>query len=174
MNFEILCVTMHQTDFSKIKEMNIRSNVVFANQADTVKYEELEFDGHTAKMITTNTRGVGINRNMALSYASAEICLLADDDLTYKNDLEEIICSEFNTHPEADVFIFNVDVQKNFHERTEKKYKKTRKRYFWDGKPWGACRIAIRLSSIKKKNIWFTTLFGGGCVFPSGEDSMFL
>lgn len=40
--------------------------------------------------------------------------------------------------------------------------------------PWGAVRVAFRRSSIQKANIWFTTLFGGGCVFPSGEDSMWL
>ena len=27
---------------------------------------------------------------------------------------------------------------------------------------------------MKKANLSFTTLFGGGCIFPSGEDSMFL
>ena len=40
--------------------------------------------------------------------------------------------------------------------------------------PWGGIRVAFRLTSIKKANISFTTLFGGGCVFPSGEDSMWL
>ena len=49
--FEILCVTMHQNDFSKIKEMNVHSNIVYANQADYTSYEEYEFEGHTAKMI---------------------------------------------------------------------------------------------------------------------------
>ncbi len=33
LSFEVLCVTMNQNDFSKIKEMNINSDVVFANQA---------------------------------------------------------------------------------------------------------------------------------------------
>jgi hypothetical protein len=28
-NFETLCVTIHQTDFSKIRSMNIHSNVIF-------------------------------------------------------------------------------------------------------------------------------------------------
>ena len=32
--FEILCVTMHQNDFSKIKEMNIHSDVVFATLSE--------------------------------------------------------------------------------------------------------------------------------------------
>lgn len=74
--FEILCVTMHQKDFSKLEEMNIHSDIVYANQCDCTSYEELEFDGHIAKMISTETRGVGKNRNIALMYASADVCSL--------------------------------------------------------------------------------------------------
>jgi hypothetical protein len=47
--FEVLCVTMHQTDFSKIREMNIHSDVVFANQCDHTSYDEYTFESHTAK-----------------------------------------------------------------------------------------------------------------------------
>ena len=46
--FEILCVTMGQTDFSKISEMNVHSNIVFANQAGEVSYSDFEFEGHLA------------------------------------------------------------------------------------------------------------------------------
>mgnify|MGYP000166988024 CR=1 FL=1 len=35
--FQILCVTMNQNDFSKIKQMNIHSNVIFANQTNINK-----------------------------------------------------------------------------------------------------------------------------------------
>lgn len=169
--FEILCVTMHQTDFSKLKEMNIHSDVVFANQADRTSYEELPFEGHTAKMITTATRGVGINRNLALTYASADICLFADDDVTYVDDVEKIVLAEFDAHPDADVFIFNLDTDG---ARKQIKYAKTKRRGRFSRMPWGAVRVAVRLSAVKKANLWFTTLFGGGCLFPSGEDSMWL
>lgn len=170
--FEILCATMHQTDFSKTEEMNIRSNVIFANQADETSYREQEFDGYTAKMITTNTRGVGKNRNFALAYASAKYCLFADDDVCYIDNLEETVVSEFEAHPDADVFIFHLDTDSN--DRKQVKYPKTRKCKKIEKKPWGACRIAIKLDSVKKTNVWFTTLFGGGCIFPSGEDSMWI
>ena len=170
--FEILCVTMHQIDFSKIEEMNIHSDVVFANQADTTSYEEKVFDGHTAKMITTTTRGVGKNRNLALIYASGDICLLADDDVTYKDDLEAIVLREFEACPKADVMIFHLDTDDE--ERIQRTYSKTRRHRKFERKPWGGCRIAFRLNAIKRANLWFTTLFGGGCIFPSGEDSMWL
>lgn len=170
-SFEVLCVTMHQNDFSKIKEMNIRSDVVFANQGDHTSYEELEFDGHTAKMISTQTRGVGLNRNLALMYASADICLMADDDVIYHDDYQEVILREFREHPDADIFIFHFDTDS---ERKQVRYKKTKKCGRFARQPWGGIRIAFRLSSVRKANIHFTTLFGGGCVFPSGEDSMWL
>ena len=30
------------------------------------------------------------------------------------------------------------------------------------------------MNSVRKANAWFTALFGGGCIFPSGEDSMWI
>ena len=171
-SFEILCVTMHQKDFSKIEEMNVRSDIVFANQSDCTSYDEYTFENHKAKMISTNTRGVGINRNLSLAYASADICLFADDDVYYYDDMEEKVIREFEAHPDADVFIFHFDTDNE--ARKQKKYSKTRKCGPFERMPWGGVRIAFRLSSVRKANVWFTTLFGGGCVFASGEDSMWL
>ena len=170
--FEILCVTMHQNDFSKVKEMNIHSDVVFANQCDHTSYEEIVFEGHTAKMISTQTRGVGVNRNFALTYASAKYCLLADDDVVYFDNLEEIVVSEFEAHQDADIMIFHFNSDDLSRQQT--KYYKTKMWHRYRNLPFGGVRIAFRLDSVKKANVMFTTLFGGGCVFPSGEDSMFL
>lgn len=169
--FEILCVTMHQKDFSKIEQMNIHSDVVFANQADRTSFEEKEFDGHLARMITTDTRGVGINRNLALTYAKGDICLFADDDVTYNDDMEEKVLAEFDAHPDADIIIFHLDTDS---DRKQIRYPETKKCSRFCKMPWGGVRIAVRLDSIRKANVWFTTLFGGGCIFPSGEDSMWL
>ncbi len=169
--FEILCVTMHQKDFSKIQQMNIHSDVFFANQADRTAYEELEFEGHKARMLTTDTRGVGINRNMTLQYAKGDICLFADDDVTYDDDMEERVLAEFDAHPDADVMIFHLDAGE---KRKQIRYPKTKKCSPFTRMPWGAVRIAFRRSAVQKANVWFTTLFGGGALFPSGEDSMWL
>lgn len=171
--FELLCVTMHQKDFSKIEKMNVHSDIIFANQTDETSYREYTFDGHTARMLSTNTRGVGINRNLSLIMADSEICLLADDDMVYVDDVEEIVMREFDSHPEADIFIFNVSTTDD-EIRKQKVYNKTRKCTVFERMPWGGVRIAFRLSSVKKANIWFSTLFGGGTVFASGEDSIWL
>ena len=171
-SFQILCVTMHQKDFSKVKEMNIHSDVIFANQADRTEKQVLEFDGHTATMITTDTRGVGVNRNIALMYANADICLFADDDVVYCDDMERIVVEEFDAHPDADVMIFHLETDDPI--RPQEKYPKTKKCGKFTRMPWPGFRIAFRLDAVKKGNVCFTTLFGGGCIFPSGEDSMWL
>lgn len=170
--FQILCVTMHQNDFSKIKEMNVHSDIVYANQCDHTSFEEIKFEGHTAKMISTETRGVGINRNLVLTYADSDICLMADDDVRYNDDAEEKILAEFRNHPDADVIIFHFE--SNDPHRKPPKYNETKKWPKLATTPWGAVRIAFRLNSVRKANVWFTTLFGGGCLFPSGEDSMWI
>ena len=172
LSFEILCVTMNQNDFSKIKEMNIHSNVVFANQCNHTSYDEINFDGNIAKMISTNTHGVGINRNISLIYASKDICLFADDDVKYVDNVSELVINEFINHPNADIFIFNL--KSDSFIRTPKTYNKTKKCKKFNRMPFGGPRIAFKLSSIKKKNLWFTTLFGGGCKFPNGEDTIWL
>lgn len=170
--FQILCVTMYQKDFTKIKTMNVNADIIYANQDFVNSYSELHFNSHIAKMITTNTRGVGTNRNIALMYADADVCLFADDDVEYKGDLEQIILDEFDNHKEADIFIFHLSTDDPV--RKQKKYKKTRKISLWEQMPWGGFRIAIRLASVRRANVWFSTLFGGGCIFPSGEDSLWL
>jgi glycosyltransferase involved in cell wall biosynthesis len=151
--------------------MNIHSDVVFANQCDNTCFSILNFENHTAKMISTNTRGVGINRNFSLMYASADICLFADDDVIYMDDVEDKVTREFDRHPDADVFIFNFE---HSGERRLNHFFKTHKCSKLLGRMGAGFQIAFRLASAKKKNIWFTTLFGGGCLFPCGEDSKWL
>lgn len=171
--FEILCVTMNQTDFSKIQSMNVHSDIVYANQCEKTAFDTMTFENHSAKMISTQTRGVGINRNLSLMYASADICLLADDDIVYRDDVEHVVLKEFEKHPDADIFIFNYDAV-DAGNRKIKKFHKTQRCSKIFRKMGGGVRIAFRLASIKKANLWFTTLFGGGCVFPCGEDSKWL
>lgn len=90
--------------------MNIQSDVIFANQADTDVFDQTEFNGHIAKMITTKTRGLSQNRNIAMEFMSknAEYILFADDDLVFVDGYEQLILEEFKNHPEAKAIKFNL------------------------------------------------------------------
>lgn len=173
MTFQVLVATMNQNDFSKVEEMNICSDVVFANQSNETKYEEKEINGYRAKMITTATRGVGINRNLALMYADADICLMADDDMEYVPGYEEGIKAAFEELPDADVILFCCELWKNG-EFSRKFPTVTKKAGILSTFKCGTVHVAVKLNRIKEKNISFSTLFGGGAIYSSGEDSLFI
>jgi len=173
LSFEILCATMHQTDFSKIKSMNIHSDVVFANQTDCNSFDEIQFDGHVAKMITTKTRGVGLNRNIALLASSRDILLFADDDTVFADDLEENVVAAFEKFPKADMICFGMNFSKLgkiYYTRNVK----TGKLPFYKSLKYGTAVIAVRRKSYLKANLSFSQLFGGGCPYLHGEDSDFI
>ena len=171
---EILCVTMDQTDFSKCREMNIRNcDVVFANQSGRYGYEEIHSQFITARMLTTATRGVGKNRNLALVLAAGEILLFADDDLTYEEDMPETISRAYKEFPKADMILLGIRYTKQgkiFYERLPD----TGKLSFFKALRYGTCVISIRRRAVLKYNLHFTELFGGGCLYSYGEDTDFL
>lgn len=113
-NIEVLCATMHQNDFSNYYAMNIHDcDVIFANQSDEFSYQEMTVGANSVKMLTTTTRGVGKNRNLALVMASSEILLLADDDLTYEPDMPQMVSAGFQCFPDADMIVFGTKYMKN-------------------------------------------------------------
>lgn len=169
---QVLCVTMNQEDLSLVERLNVSSDIIITNQTNRTSVIQETYPWGSAKMISTETRGVGCNRNLAFLYSHGEILLLADDDMNYTDTYASDVVKEFEEHPDADVFIFNI-VSTNG-KRRQKQNKKTKKLTRFSRLPYGGPRIAIRKSSWEKSNVWFTTLFGGGAKYTNGEDSLFL
>ena len=169
---EVLCATMHQKDFSKIADMNIQSDVVFANQADDFRYDEVSFGKNCARMITTNTRGVGINRNIALMYARGEYLLFSDDDLKYVEKYTQIIEEAFLQIPDADCIIFNIETVGS--DRKRRKNEKIKRVRWYNALNYGAVRIAVKQLSVRRDNIMFNRNYGGGTPFSCGEDTLYI
>lgn len=170
---QILVATMHRQDFSIIDEMNIRCDAIVANQADTNEFSAEHYPFGTAKMITTATRGVGLNRNIALMASSKDILLIADDDMRYNDDMPQKVSEAFDKNTKADVIIFGVDFVKG-NKIVEKRHLQNRRLHLYNAMRFGACSIAVRRSAILRENITFHQQFGGGCHFSSGEDSLFI
>ena len=173
MKLQVLVATMKQTDLLIAKKMNIRCDAIIANQSDRdeIVYHDGEYG--TLKMITTRTRGVGLNRNIALSAASGEILLLADDDVIYNDEMPENVKRAFEKLPDADVIIFGMNIVKDG-VIIERRTHDTHRLHVWNSMRFGTCRIAVRKKAIVDKNITFHQCFGGGCEFSAGEDSLFL
>jgi glycosyltransferase involved in cell wall biosynthesis len=172
MNLQVLIATMNQTDYSILKKMNIRSDAIIVNQCDKNHLDEFMYDGNSIFFYSFNERGVGLSRNTSLMRATADICLFADDDVTYYDNYKKIILEEFTKNPNADVIVFNL---KSTHPQRGKRINKENKRIRLQNVfRYGTYRIAVRLSSVRRKNINFSLLFGGGTKYSAGEDSLFL
>lgn len=170
---QVLVATMHQTDASIIQKMNIRCSAVVANQADREEIMTQKTAFGECKMITTKTRGVGLNRNIALLAATEEILLLADDDVVYHDDMPQAVSDAFSDLPMADVIIFGMNIVKDG-TITERRTSPIRRLRVWNSMRFGTYRIAVRRKALLDHNITFHQRFGGGCSFSAGEDSLFL
>lgn len=172
-NLQILVATMHQSDLSIVDKMNIRCSAVIANQADREEIINSETEFGKIKMITTATRGVGLNRNIALMAARADILLFADDDMVYYDGMPDEVAEAFDRVPQADVIVFGIDIIRDG-VVTEKRRCKQKRLHLYNAMKYGTVRIAVRRNAIIKNNITFNQCFGGGCPFSAGEDSLFL
>lgn len=178
MKLEVLVATMNQSDCQLAEKMNMcgagkEYGVILANQANRNEIVQEELHGTPVKMISTTTKGVGLNRNIALLASTAEVVLFADDDVTYYDGFQEQVCEEFKKNSKADVIIFSLHVTKN--GQIIRTVNGKRKRlYLWNALKFGTCVIAVRKNSLLKNRICFSQLFGGGCMYSSGEDSLFI
>lgn len=172
MNLQVLLSTMNQADSSFLNRMKINSDAIIINQGDFNDFSEINYKGHRVRLFSFKERGVGLSRNNALMRADADICLFADDDIIYVENYQEIILSSFNNNPKADVIIFNVPSLNQ--ERPTYIIKKCGRVRWYNCLRYGAVKIAVRTEKIKRANIYFSLLFGGGAKYSDGEDSMFV
>lgn len=170
MKIQVLVVTVKQEDYSLLKKMNIQTDVVVANQCGSDEIKMFEWLGYQVIYVNSDSKGVGRNRNNALKYAEADICLFADDDLAYVDGYEYLVAKAFDRHQDADVIAFNLYEQEGSRFVAKKDIKVGK---FNFGR-YGAARLAVKLSSIVDKGILFNEHFGGGTEHACGEDTIFL
>lgn len=173
MNLQVLVSTMNQTDHGILEKMNIQSEAIFINQCEQNKFEEFFYNGNRIRFLSFAERGVGLSRNNALMRATADICLMADDDMIYQDGYRDLVINAFKANPTADIILFNVPIHKNDGE-TIIKIKKNKRVRFYNSLKYGTVNIAFKTNTIKKNNIFFSLLFGGGARYGSGEDTLFI
>lgn len=170
---QVLVATMKQRDLSIAETMNIRCGAVIANQADREDVTVQNTGYGTVKMITTATRGVGLNRNIALLAADSELILFSDDDVVYNDGMPEAVKAAFQENKDADVLIFSMDILRDG-KVSEKRHLKKRKLHVWNSLRYGTYTVAARREAILRNNITFHQYFGGGCMYSAGEDTLFI
>ncbi len=173
MKIEVLVTTMHQTDISKYTEMNLQTDAVIANQADICAFEETKINGNKVRFVTTDTRGLSTNRNIAINYAKGDIIVFADDDQVFVEGYEQIVKDAFNKNPDADAIKFyceSTNVNRPLSYKGVEKFTKASKRMIMSA---GVPCLAIKREFLKKTAIFFNPNIGSGQKIYCGEDSVF-
>lgn len=130
--------------------------------------KELERDDF--KLFVSLTKGLSVNRNIALSQASAPLLLISDDDADYTVEGLKAVVNAFRDNPDADIITFkyaSVSSSKPYPDKSMS-LANPPKGYFVS-----SIEIAMRRKSVQGK-IWFNENFGIGATFPSGEEDLFL
>lgn len=122
------------------------------------------------KLFISLTKGLSINRNVALSHATAPLLLISDDDADYTEEGLKAVMESFRKYPQTDIIAFK------YASKSSHKFYPTElislanppKGYYVS-----SIEIAMRRQSVQGK-IWFNENFGIGATFPSGEEDIFL
>ena len=100
---------MHQDDYSLLDRINLQSEAVVINQCDRESNYIFSVNGHKVTWINTLERGLSRSRNMALKNATADLCVICDDDEVLSDNYPDMINNAYSNLPDADLIVFNVN-----------------------------------------------------------------
>ena len=147
-----------------------------SHQVTDEKYEIIpaSLKRNDIDVMQSRGRGISKNRNMSIDMASGEICLIADDDVTYLQLGLEKILAEFKKDPNLDVLVGQIQTPSG--QPQYKKYPQHEKRLGYASIGGvSSIEIAFKLRSIRDNNIRFDERFGiGSNMYSRGEEIIFL
>lgn len=174
MRIEVITTTMSKSPAKLLESMNIKTDIVIANQSEEFKYEEEKLkNGCIAKIITTNTIGASLNRNIGIAYSSGDILIITDDDTVFVDDYEEIVKREFGRHPNADAIKFFCGTTNGKEELSFKKAEKFHRAKMVSIMSAGIHCFAVKREFVVNKDISFPNNLGPGKRHNHGEDGIF-
>lgn len=170
MKLQVLVSAVNEEVDSLADRMNLETDAFIVNQCDRFSYQEYEHQGRSIRCLCMKERGVGLSRNTALMRAEGEICLFSDEDIVFYPGYEEKVLKAFRDNPDADIITFNFKVHPK--RATYHNQKEGRIRWYNYGR-YPTYAAAARTESLRRANVSFSLLFGGGTRYSNGEDSLF-
>lgn len=173
MRIEVLVSTMNrESKEDLIKKMKITGEAVIINQVTKENIKLITEMTSTRKMFSYREKGLSRSRNKAIKKASSDICVIADDDLTYLDDYKEIISNAYAKYNDADIIAFYVESKTAGRPTTMQK--EGRVKYLRSMKI-ASFQITFKRRSVLNKNISFDVDFGAGSgKYVMGEENIFL
>ncbi len=138
------------------------------DQPDDISWGEIE-NREDYKLIKSRTKGIAVNRNIALSNSSAPIAVITDDDVIFHDGGIERLIKDFEEHPEADVisYMFSSDEHTKRYPDYEFNFRDMPRFYYLS-----AMEVALRPERVRGK-LMFNEAFGFHTLFHGGEDDVF-
>lgn len=175
MTIETLVSTMNLKNKEEheklIKNMNIKGKSITINQITKNDIEIFSSIEGKNRVISFKEKGLSKSRNKAIKNSIADICVIADDDMLYYDNYENIILSAYDKYKEADIIAFCVDTsnkERPLHRLNEGKLG------FKDTLKLVSVQITFRRESFLKNNLKFNELFGAGAKYNCGEENILL
>lgn len=148
----------------------LESDCIVSNQCGRVGEETLEYNGHTVKIIYSDTIGVSKNRNILLNALSANLGVFIDDDCSLVDNYAQNILDEMNKY-KADAALFTGYNDKGGIINTAPKTKVCTK--YSHISHMGGPGICVSKVFIEKTNLSFNEKLGTPNRIYMGEDSFF-
>ena len=171
MRLQVLVAAVDQTVPALAEKMNLETEAIIVNQCDRMAYEEYLYREQKIKCYSFEERGVGLNRNNSLLRADGDICLFSDEDIRLQTGYNQVIQRAYEEMPHADMIIFNLKVDPA--RKTYENIAKHRVRWYNYGR-YPTYSVTARVDALRRANVSFSLLFGGGAKYSNGEDSLFL
>jgi hypothetical protein len=171
MSLQVLLSTMHQSQpVEYLERAALRGGVVVVNQNNHTNGCK-RLPGGSARILVDSTgRGLSRSRNLALEKATAEICLLADDDEIFVSSYEERILRTFARFPQSDVIAFSVHNRDGLRKSPLQARRLNRLSLM----KVSSVQVAFRRKAVVEAGVHFDTDFGAGARYPMGEELVFL
>lgn len=169
MKFDILVSCMNKEYMDIVKDLNIKSDCIIINQCNVDNKNKMQiWQNRTCLWINSTERGLSRSRNMAIYNSEADICLLADDDEIFEDDINRKILTAFEKISQADIIIFDIS---NYHKKLKKEIFKFNRLQLLKV---SSVQIAFKRKSIIKNNLKFDIKLGAGTNNGVGEENKFL
>jgi glycosyltransferase involved in cell wall biosynthesis len=183
MILEVIITTMNENIHRALKLIQpFQKNIIYQISHQITKHESNVYYQEISSFLESREdvsyfyykdKGLSLNRNHSISNSKGDICLVADDDIEYKEGACLRILEAFKRNPEADIITFKTEFPNGIQF---KKYRnKCHQHNFRTVMRVTSFEIAYRRRSIELSGLKWDENFGlGGKPFTNGIENIFL
>jgi len=172
--FEILISTMFRSDLLFLERMFPNGDyssyaILIINQTDSGR--QIDTTPENVRVINTQERGLPQSRNIGIQNAIGEVCLVADDDVVYVDNLASIILNGYSAYPDAAVITFQLINTKGELYRS---YPAISKHTHKHVNTVNGVVISFKKEMLLEKEVFYNLHFGLGATFGTANEYVFM